>query len=37
MAGYIISEIGFGIHADHDGYGFLRVLAVSLFFFAGSI
>ena len=37
MAGYIILGIGFGILADHAGYGFLWVLAMSLFIFAGSM
>ena len=37
MAGYIILGIGFGILADHAGYGFLWVLAMSLLIFAGSM
>ena len=37
MAGYIILGIGFGILAHNDGYGFLWVLAMSLFIFAGSM
>jgi len=37
MAGYIILGIGFGILAHNAGYGFLWVLAMSLFIFAGSM
>ena len=37
MAGYIILGIGFGILANNAGYGFLWVLAMSLFIFAGSM
>ena len=37
MAGYIILGIGFGILASNAGYGFLWVLAMSLFIFAGSM
>ena len=37
MAGYIILGIGFGILAHNAGYGFLWVLAMSLFIYAGSM
>lgn len=37
MAGYIILGIGFGILAHNAGYGFLWVLSMSLFIFAGSM
>lgn len=37
MAGYIILGIGFGILAHNVGYGFLWVLAMSLFIYAGSM
>ena len=37
MAGYIILGIGFGILAHNAGYGFMWVLAMSLFIFAGSM
>jgi len=37
MAGYIILGIGFGILAHNAGYGYLWVLAMSLFIFAGSM
>ncbi len=37
MGGYVILGIGFGILAHNAGYGFLWVLAMSLFIFAGSM
>jgi len=37
MAGYIILGTGFGILAHNAGYGFLWVLAMSLFMYAGSM
>lgn len=37
MAGYIILGIGFGLLAHRAGYGFLWVLVMSLFIYAGSM
>ncbi len=37
MAGYLVLGFGFGIISEDSGYGFLWVLAMSLFIYAGSM